>query len=136
MEKICSIKLISGEEIVCSVIEIIEGSSFTSVAIYNPVKIVLQQASRKSTADFTFKFCPWLIVDKSDLLEINLNKIITICEVTDTDILFEYKKLFQKKLNPKPTRQFKRELGFVGSVEDFRKTLEKLYKSDPHTKDT
>ena len=43
-------------------------------------------------------------------MELNLNKIITICEVEDYEILYEYKRQFQKKLTPKPTRSFKKEM--------------------------
>lgn len=135
MEKICSIKLVTGEELVCSVIEIMEFDSHTSVAIHNPLKITHRSSSRKTDSDILFKFSPWLVVDKSDIHEINLNKIITICEVTDYDILYEYHKRFQKKLKPKPVREFKKDLGFIGSVEDFRKKLEKLYKADSYDRD-
>ena len=135
MEKICSIKLVSGEEIVCSVLEIMEFDTYTSVAIHNPLKISFRNSSRKNSAKAEYKFSPWLVVDKSDLMELNLNKIITICEVEDFDILYDYKSQFKQKLMPKPIRQFKKEMGFVGSVEDFRKTLEKLYKGDSYKRD-
>lgn len=136
MEKICSIKLVTGEEIVCSVIEIIESDNHTSVAIYNPLKIALRTSVRKGSTKLEYKFSPWLIVDQSDLLEINLNKIITVCEVKDYEILYEYNKQFQKKLNPKPTRNFKKEMGFIGSVEKFRSELERLYRKDSYEKDS
>ena len=136
MEKICSIKLVSGEEIVCNVLEIMEFDNHISVAIHNPLKISYRASSRKGSSEFNYKFSPWLVVDKSDLMELNLNKIITICEVEDYEILYEYKRQFQQKLSPKPTRSFKKEMGFVGSVDDYRKTLEKIYKSDSYNRDT
>ena len=136
MEKICSIKLVSGEEIVCNVIEIMEFGTHTSVAIHNPVKISHRSSTRKSSNEFPYKFSEWLVVDKSDLLEINLNKIMTICEVEDFDVLFEYNRYFQKKLKPKPVRQFKKQMGFVGSVEECRKALEKLYKDESYDRDS
>lgn len=136
MEKICSIKLITGEEIVCEVIEIMDFDSHTSVAIHNPIKITHRTSSRKSSTDLSFKFSPWLVVDKSDIHEINLNKIITICEVKDYEILYEYKRQFQKKLKPKPVRNFKKKMGFVGSTEEFRKTLEKLYEGDSYNRES
>ena len=136
MEKICSIKLVTGEELVCTVIEIVDCTSHTSVAIYNPLKISVRSTTRKTLNDVSFKFSPWLIVDKSDIHEINLNKIITICEVLDHEILFEYNKFFQKKLIDKPTRNFKKELGFIGSVDDYKKSLEKLYRGDSYKKET
>lgn len=135
MEKICSIKLVSGEEIVCNVIEIMEFENHTSVAIQNPLKITYRSSSRKNTIGSEYKFSPWLVVDKSDLLELNLNKIITVCEVDNYEILSEYKRRFQKKLRPNPTRNIKKEMGFVGSVDDFRKTLEKIYKEDSYDRD-
>ena len=134
-EKICSIKLVSGEEIVCSVLEIMEFETYTSVAIHNPLKITYRSSSRKNSANAEYKFSPWLVVDKSDLLELNLNKIITICEVEDIGILYDYKSQFKKKLMPKPVRQFKKEMGFIGTVDDFRKILEKLYKGDSYKAD-
>lgn len=135
MEKICSIKLVTGEELVCTVIEIVESTSHTSVAIYNPLKITTRSTTRKSTTDVSFKFSPWLIVDKSDIHEINLNKIITICEVLDYEIIYEYKKQFQKQLDSAPVRNFKRQMGFVGSTEDYKKILEKLYRGDSYEKE-
>ena len=56
MEKICSIKLVTGEELVCSVIEIMEFDSHTSVAIHNPLKITHRSSSRKTDSDILFKF--------------------------------------------------------------------------------
>lgn len=135
MEKICSIKLVSGEEIVCTVIEVLDFDSHTSVAIYNPLKITQRSSSRKSPNDILFKFSPWLIVDKSDIHEINLNKIITICEVLDYEIIYEYNREFQKQLNSTPVRNFKRQLGFIGSTEDYKKILEKLYRGDSYKKE-
>ena len=136
MEKICSIKLVTGEELVCDVIEIIDSNKHTSVAIYNPLVITHRASSRKSSTDIAFKFSPWLVVDKSDIHEINLNKIITICEVKDYEILYEYKRQFKKKLKPKPIRNFKKQMGFVGSTEDYRKTLEKLYRGDSYNRES
>ena len=135
MEKICSIKLVTGEEIVCTVIEIIDSGSHTSVAIYNPLKISIRSNTRKSVSDTSYKFSPWLIVDKSDIHEINLNKIITICEVIDFEILYEYNKYFQKKLKGKPSKNFKKQLGFIGSVEECKKSLEKLYRGDSYERE-
>lgn len=136
MEKICSIKLVTGEELVCTVIEIIDNDSHTSVAIYNPLKISIRSTTRKSTNNILYKFSPWLIVDKSDIHEINLNKIITICEVFDLEILYEYNKFFQKQLKEKPSRNSKKQLGFVGSVDDYKKSLEKLYRGDSYEKES
>lgn len=136
MEKICSIKLVTGEELVCTVIEIIDNDSHTSVAIYNPLKISIRSTTRKSTSNILYKFSPWLIVDKSDIHEINLNKIITICEVFDLEILYEYNKFFQKQLKEKPSRNSKKQLGFVGSVDDYKKSLEKLYRGDSYEKES
>ena len=135
MEKICSIKLVTGEELVCTVIEIVESTSHTSVAIYNPLKISIRSSTRKTTNEVSYKFSNWLIVDKSDIDEINLNKIITICEVLDYKVLFEYNKFFQKQLKQKPEKDHKKELGFIGSVEEYKKSLEKLYRGDSYKKE-
>jgi len=114
--RLASIKLISGEEILAEIVDYIE------------------EKSRKE-----YKLSPWILLNKTEIHEINIKNIIGMSSVKETEIVEEYGSYFSKKLNPGPKlkqkiprhEEFKDEYGYVGSVKEFRERLERLYKMDP-----
>jgi len=134
--RLASIKLISGEEILAEIVDYIEEEDFSSILIKNPIKVELSSI-RKSRKEY--KFSPWILLNKTEIHEINIKNIIGMSSVKETEIVEEYGSYFSKKLNPGPKlkqkiprhEEFKDEYGYVGSVKEFRERLERLYKMDP-----
>ena len=137
-EKIASIKLVSGEEIICILVEILENTPYSTIVIENPMLLSFETSRR---SEKKYKISSWLVCDEDrDYYELNIEKIITVTLITNEDLIREYMKYCIPKLKPKPRmlpdKILESSSGFVGSVTDFRKSLESLYNSDSYEKDT
>lgn len=124
--KIASIKLVSGEEIICTLLEIDNEGEFATLTFSNPLRITLRD--RRRNKSYTLE--PWLCLKNDSLHCINVNKIITVHAVNDQDILDDYDAFYRKKLNlkPKPKRiKSSNKIGYVGNTNDFKNSLERLY---------
>ena len=135
--RIASIKLVSGEEILCLLVDIVESSRYTSVLIQKPM--LLSKTKGRRSRDKSYEITNWLIADDSnrEFYELNIDKIIITTVVTDREILNEYKKYFTPALEPKPkmlTKQMESDIGYVGSVDDYRIKLEHIYNMDSYEK--
>ena len=130
-QKIASIKLVSGEEIICTLIEMSKDGPYTIVTIKNPARIEHRDRRKKRS----YVLVPWLIVGNMGFHDIEISKIITVNELTDEDILDQYKDLFRKKLVP-PKPRASKEIGFVGNINEYKKILERIYRdSDSSSKE-
>jgi hypothetical protein len=135
--KIASIKLVTGEEILCILIDIVEGSNYTSVLIKKPM--LLSKSNGRRSRDKSYQITNWLVADDSnrEFYEINIDKIIITTVITDSEILYEYKKLFTPALEPKPkmlNNNKQSKIGYIGAVDDYRIRLEQIYNMDSHEK--
>ena len=135
--RIASIKLVSGEEILCLLVDIVENSRYTSVLIQKP-KLLSKSKGRRSR-EKSYMITDWLVVDdpNRDVYELNIDKIIITTVVTDEEILNEYKKYFTHALAPKPkllTERIDSKIGYVGTVDDYRVKLEQIYNMDSYEK--
>ena len=72
--RIASIKLVTGEEILCLLIDIIESSRFTSVLIQKPM-LLSKNTSRRSP-NKSYQISNWLVTDdpRREYYEINIEK--------------------------------------------------------------
>ena len=126
--KIASLKLISGEELICTLISIDDGDIYTTLSFSNPLRI--QLGDRRKNKQYTLE--PWLCLKNDTVHSIDITKIITVHEITDDEVLDEYVSYYRKKLNliPKPRRAAAgiTKIGYVGNTEDFKSVLERLYK--------
>ena len=133
-DRIAAIKLVTGEEIICNLIEMDTEGSYTTLIFDKPLRIQLQdnRRSKKYTLE------PWLCVKNNTTHCIDITKIITVNVVDDIKILNDYNSYFMKKLDLKPKPKLIRStntIGYVGNVNDFKNTLEKLYNDiDPYEK--
>ena len=126
-ERIAAVKLITGEEIICNLIELETEGSYTTLTFSNPLRIQLNQ--RRRSKNYTLE--PWLCIKNNNTHCIDITKIITVNTVNDINILKDYSDFFRKKLDLKPKPKMVRSadnIGYVGNVNDFKDTLEKLYK--------
>lgn len=127
-DKIAAIKLVSGEEIVCTLVKLEDDSGYTVLSFKDPVRVVLRD--RRKPKKYTLE--PWLCIKNDTIHVIDVTKILTVYEISDIDILNDYSMFFKRKLKlfSKPNRYNKSssKIGYIGNVNDFKNTLEKLYK--------
>ena len=136
-----SIKLITGEEIFALVC-LDENDGDPVLVLQNPV--MMKVISTGGT--YGVKVKPWMQIPGDDFFIIKLDKIITMTEITDTNVIEFYNRYIEDDDDDMPLSQnssstsgkaeVTKNMGYVSSVEDARKTLEKIYKSNKDLKDS
>ena len=122
------LKLVTGEEIF-ALVSVDENDGDPIIMLSNPVIMKMLQ----SPAGQYVKVRPWLELPTEDLFLLKYDKIVTMSEVSDNRMITFYEKYLNDEdidieldgrvtLNPK--------MGFVSTVEDARKSLEKIFKSN------
>ena len=120
------IKLITGEELF-SIICIDENDGDPIIMLQNPVIMKMLQNPNGQYV----KIKPWLELPTDDMFLIKYDKIVTMTQISDDQMINFYKKYLNEseecdfefdgrvKLNEK--------LGFITTVDDARKNLERIY---------
>jgi glutamine synthetase len=127
------IKLISGEEIF-SIVCPSEENDKTILILNNPVTIevvVMKQIGMQG-----YKIDPWLKFADDDMFVITMDKVLTISEVNDEETIEMYHKYVKQKENKNSKNTLTPEMGYLSSVSEARKSLEKLYKKESDIKDS
>ncbi len=135
-DKIASVKLVSGEEILCTLLNLEQDGDYMVLSFKDPLRVVMRD--RRKPKKYALE--PWLCIKNDAIHTIDITKIITVYEINDVDLLNEYSDFFKRKLKlfAKPKREFKSstKIGYVGNINDFKNTLEKLYKdTDSYERD-
>jgi hypothetical protein len=121
-----SIKLISGEEIF-SVVCPSEEDGRIMLVLHNPVTI--ETVVMKNLGMQGFKIDPWLRFADDDTFLLDMDKVLTISEVRDSETLEMYHKFLRQKKNKKSKGDLTPEMGYLSTVGEARIRFEKLYKS-------
>tara|TARA_B100001250_G_scaffold410842_1_gene438111 strand:- start:293 stop:700 length:408 start_codon:yes stop_codon:yes gene_type:complete len=123
------IKLITGEEIF-ALVSIDENDGDPIIMLQNPV---IMKMLENPTGQYV-KIKPWLELPTDDLFLIKYDRIITMTEINDDQMIHFYEKYLNEsedndvefdgrvKLNTK--------LGFVSTVDDARRNLERIFKDN------
>ena len=123
------IKLITGEEIF-ALVSIDENDGDPIIMLQNPV---IMKMLENPTGQYV-KIRPWLELPTDDLFLIKYDRIITMTEINDDQMIHFYEKYLNEsedndvefdgrvKLNTK--------LGFVSTVDDARRRLERIFKDN------
>ena len=122
------LKLITGEEIF-ALVSVDENDGDSIIMLSNPVTMKMLS----SPAGKYVKVKPWLDLPNQDLFLIKYDKIITMSEVTDEQMIKFYTRYLneddidieidgQVSLNDK--------MGLLTTVEDARKSLERVFKNN------
>ena len=122
------LKLITGEEIF-ALVSVDENDGDPIILLSNPVIMKMLY----SPAGQYVKVRPWLELPTEELFLLKYDKIVTMSEISDKNMIKFYEKYLNEDdidieldgrvtLNPK--------MGFVSTVEDARKSLEKIFKSN------
>lgn len=123
-EFLAVIKLVSSEEIMSMVSACPEDDRII-LALDNPITMKEQE----TPVGTVIKVEPWIKFDNDSLYFIDMDRVVTITEITNEKLISVYNEYVRststESAKVKPTKQ----LGYISNLEDFRKDLEKLYKS-------
>ncbi len=120
------IKLISGEEILSKVCPCDEEDRIMLI-LDNP--ITMESITIRQLGISTIKVSPWIKFADDSMFIIDMEKIITMTEINDEDLIKIHQK-FVKERNKKSNKsELTSKMGYLSSVADARISLEKLYKS-------
>ena len=122
------LKLITGEEIF-ALVSVDENDGDPIIMLSNPVIMKMLYSPQGQYV----KVRPWLELPTEELFLLKYDKIVTMSEISDKTMINFYEKYLNDEdidieldgrvtLNPK--------MGFVSTVEDARKSLEKIFKSN------
>jgi hypothetical protein len=118
----CSIKLVSGEEIFSLVCPTHEENG-TFLILDNPVLIECIESKKGNLIGYKVK--PWMNIPDDEMFVINIDKIITMTEVTTPKTIDMYKRYLSKSNSAVMDRQ----MGLISKVDEARVFLENIYNS-------
>lgn len=120
-----SIKLISGEEIFARVVPCEENNGI-NLLVSNPITITEVKSRNGSNG---YKIEPWIKTTKEDMFILNMEKVITISETEDLEMINMHQSFVRKFNNSKSKKSdITREMGYITNINDAKILLEKLYK--------
>ena len=126
------LKLVSGEEIFSLILVDDEHDADTVIVLQNPV-IMWTVANPNGTF---IKVKPWMELPDEDIFIIRLDKVITMTESNDKKLINVYNHylneddpIYKENGLMKPNSQ----MGYISSVEDARRNLEKTFKLNKET---
>ena len=136
----CSLKLVSGEEIVSLIM--VDDTDALDPLIILQEPIVIQYSTQGAFSQI--KLEPWLKTTEEDIFFIRLSKVITMTEIYDIDLINLYTDFNDQKNELKEEREepedlidksqaekkISKKMGFLGSISDTKKSLEELFKKD------
>ena len=127
-EFLATLKLVSGEEVISMVLYLEDEDK---VLLSNPFSVE-QSRQKQGQLEITgFSFKEWVMASFDDMYIIGRDHIITITEVEGPIKEFYYKNLNKlensKQLLHKPNK-LPRKSGYLGSINETKKSLEDIYK--------
>ena len=122
------IKLKTGEEVIAKV-EV--APELDVISLDCPAMIGHSSFTRKPGVS-VIKIEPWIKTGREKTYIVEMNNIITTCEVSDKDVIKAYNKFVDayyenEPLNVKPKLKMTKEMGYISNVKDARKSLENIF---------
>ena len=120
------LKLVSGEEIFAKVCPC-EEEDKTILMLDTPVifeNIIIRQIGVSAV-----RINPWIKMSDDSTLVMNMDKVMTMTEVHDEQLINVYNKFLRDKDRITNRTDINENMGFISSISDARVFLEKLYKS-------
>ena len=114
----------SGEEIFSRVCTS-EEEDRTMLVLSNPI-VVEEIKFRGKPAGY--KMEPWLKTSTQDMFVINLSDVLTMSESSDIQMIMYYED-YVSKSNKTAHCDLDRKMGYLGTVEETKKNLEKLFEA-------
>ena len=121
------IKLISSEEIFSKVCSCDEEDRIILI-LEDPVIIEAITIQKYSVEGY--KINPWIKFTNETTFLIDMEKVVTMSEVKDKDIINIYEKYIRSKYKKQNKKDVSPNMGYISSVSEARISLEKLYRSE------
>ena len=125
-----TLKFKSGEEVFAKVAAS-EEEDRTMLVVHNPI-IVAEIKGRNGLMGY--KVEPWLKTTRDDMFIINLADVLTLSESEDVEMIMMHQNYVRDSaMDTKNSSKLNRRMGYLGTVNDTKEILEKLFKLDkPH----
>ena len=121
------IKLVSGEEIISNVTSC-EEEDRTLLLLDTPV--MFESMMIRNNGIGAIKVVPWIHAANDTILILDMDKVITMSEVFDKEIIRIYNRYLTDKDRESNESIVTKDMGYLSTVTDARIFLEKLYKKD------
>ncbi len=82
-----------------------------------------------------YKFEPWMRLTDEDVFIVDMDRIITISEIKDEDVINTYRSIIASGFT-REHPDLTKEMGFINTVDKARESFESLYTAEDATKDT
>ena len=127
-----TLKLVSGEEIFAKIAASDEDNR-TMLILHHPITIA---EIRGRGGIVGYKVEPWLKTTKEDMFIMNMDKVLTLSESHDMEMIMMYQN-FLRDSNRDQQNQSKinRRMGYISNVNDARENLEKIFKDTQSSPD-
>ena len=121
------IKLVSGEEIISNVTSC-EEDDRTLLLLETPV--MFENIIVRNGGMGAIKVIPWIQAADDTILILDMDKVITMSEVFDKEVIRIYNRYLADKDRETNESVVTKDMGYLSTVTDARIFLEKLYKKD------
>ena len=123
-----TIKLKSGEEVFAKVAAS-EEEDRTMLIIHSPVTV---SEIKNKTGLLGYKVEPWLKTTRDDMFIINMDRVITLTESSDMEMIVMYQHyLRDSQRDYHNQHRLNRRMGYISNVNDAKENLEKIFKKSP-----
>ena len=119
------IKLVSGEEVISTVTSC-EEDNRTLLLLDNPV--MFESVMIRNNGVGAIKVIPWVQAATDTILILDMDKVITMSEVFDKEVIRIYNRYMTDKDRETNESIISKDMGYLSSVTEARIFLEKLYK--------
>ena len=119
------IKLVSGEEVISTVTSC-EEDNRTLLLLDNPV--IFESVMIRNCGMGAIKVIPWVQAATDTILILDMDKVITMSEVFDKEVIRIYNRYLTDKDRETNESVVTKDMGYLSTVTDARIFLEKLYK--------
>ena len=123
-----TIKFKNGEEIFAKVAAS-EEEDRTMLIVHTPVMVSEVKAKGGLVG---YKVEPWLKTSREDMFIINMDNVLTLSESSDMEMIGMYQNFLQDfKRDTQNNTQINRKMGYITTVKDAKKDLERIFKESP-----
>ena len=124
------VKLKTGEEIIAK----IEVTPELDVMALDCPAMVGHSSFTRRPGISVIKIEPWIKTGREQTYIVEMNNVITTCEVHDKDVIKAYNKFVNayyetEPLSKEPKPKMTKEMGYISNVKDARTSLENIFKN-------
>lgn len=118
------VKLVSGEEIFSKVCPCDENDRTLLIL---EVPVIMESIHIRQMGITTVKVSPWIKMSDDDMFIIDMNKVITVTEINDSNMIKMHQKYIRNKNRKSGKTKISPNMGYLSTIADARVSLENLY---------